>query len=324
LKRVRSLEDRVRAGLGADRVAFGRKLQTLWDGYGEIRRVTVAGGAVTSAVVKHVSPRALGASSSAASRSHQRKLRSYAVESAFYARLAGRCGPGCRVARPLHLERTAGDWLFVLEDLDAAGFAHRPEPSAGDVASCLSWLAAFHATFLGEAPASLWPVGCYWHLATRPDELEALEIASLREHAGAFDELLSSARYQTIVHGDAKLDNFQLNATGTAAAVDFQYTGGGAGIKDVAYLLSCLPASECERSADRHLDTYFRALRHALDTSRSHVDAGAIEQEWRALYPVAWADFTRFLHGWAKGAYPFDAYSRKLTAVAIAHARAAM
>ena len=316
---MRSLEDRVRAALGVERVVPGRKLQTLWGGYGEIRRVILRGTATTSAVVKHVEPKTPDAATPAELRSHRRKLRSYDVEKAFYARYAGRCGPGCRVARPLHLERTRDDWLFVLEDLDAAGFERRAE-GAADLASCLLWLAAFHATFLGEAPSALWPVGTYWHLATRPDELAALESAPLRAHAASFDARLNAARFQTFVHGDAKLENFCLDTSGVAAAVDFQYTGGGPGIKDVAYLISCLSPAECERSAERHLDVYFRALREALRPLRPDVDAGAVELEWRALYPVAWADFTRFLLGWAKGAYPFDAYSRKQTELALSSA----
>ena len=311
------LEERVRAALGAERVVFGRKLQTLWDGYGEIRRAAIYACETTSAVVKHVKPKNAHAAQAAALRSHRRKLRSYDVEKEFYARYAARCGAGCRVARPLHLERSREDWLFVLEDLDASGFDRRARGSS-DLPRCLVWLAEFHATFLGEAPAGLWTVGTYWHLATRPDELAALEIPALREHASRFDARLNSARFRTFVHGDAKLENFCVDAGGTAAAVDFQYVGGGAGIKDVAYLISCLSSEECERSAARHLDTYFEALGRALHRLHAELDASAIEREWRALYPVAWADFTRFLHGWAKGAYPFDVYSRRLTEAAIA------
>ena len=85
---------------------------------------------------------------------------------------------------------------------------------------------------------------------------------------------------------------------GGVAAVDFQYVGGGCGMKDVAYLL------HGEVSHGRHLDAYFTHLRSALASEASEasgtkaVDAAALERDWRALYPVAVSDFSRFLAGW--------------------------
>jgi hypothetical protein len=48
------------------------------------------------------------------------------------------------------------------------------------------------------------------------------------------------------------------------------------------------------------LDLYFHALRAELAPSEG-LDLHALEQEWRALYVVARADFVRFLAGWAPG-----------------------
>lgn len=316
------LEQLVGAALGVDGAALGRRIQLLWGGYGEIRRVALRGGSVPSVVVKCVTPppAAEVEPDAAALRSHRRKLRSYDVERAFYARYAERCGPGCRVARALHLEPLENGWLFVLEDLDAAGFDRRlARPSEREIAACLAWLAEFHATFLGERPAALWASGSYWHLATRPDELDALSEPTLRDAAPLLDAALDGAQFRTFVHGDAKLQNFCFDRRGAVAAVDFQYVGGGPGIKDVAYFLSsCLSPAACESSAPRYLDVYFEALARAVESRAAGIDAGALEQEWRSLYPVAWADFYRFLLGWSKERVRFDAYSRRLTEQALA------
>jgi thiamine kinase-like enzyme len=146
-----------------------------------------------------------------------------------------------------------------------------------------------------------------------------LSVEKLKQHAQQFDAALNAATFRTFVHGDAKLENFCFANGGGVSAVDFQYVGGGAGIKDLAYFLgSCLTPSECESNVGRHLNTYFELLERALAARGSRVDFPALEREWRALFPVAWADFYRFLLGWAKDAYPFDAYSRKLTDQAIA------
>jgi hypothetical protein len=292
-------------------------IQRLWSGYGEIVRYGLTGCDSDSVVVKHVKLAGQGSHPCGwnTDLSHQRKLRSYQVEMAWYSQWGGYCDEYCRVPVCLNSAAIDEDVLMVLEDLDAAGFSQRrSRVSASELHACLNWLANFHATFLGQQPNGLWPTGTYWHLQTRPDEWQALQDHALKNAALAIDQTLRDCRYQTFVHGDAKLANFCFSADGSrVAAVDFQYVGGGCGIKDVAYFIdSCLPLAECERQETRLLDVYFQALKHALNRKQPSIDAAAVEQEWRALYPVAWTDFHRFLKGWSAGHWPSDSYSERV------------
>lgn len=304
----------VREATGATRAERAERVQSLWSGYGEIVRVRLEGAAEETVIVKSVTPppRSRGARED---RGDARKRRSYDVERAFYRGLAARCDEACRVPRLLASRAARGGWLFVLEDLDAAGFPlRRRGVGSSGLDACLAWLAAFHARFLGVPPKDLWKTGTYWHLATRPDELAQIDDPALAAAAPRLDALLASARHQTILHGDAKPANFCFTPKGeAAAAVDFQYTGGGVGVKDVAYLLEGELASEADEA--RALDAYFAHLRGAIarEAREGAVDAAAIEAEWRALYPIAKVDFYRFLAGWSKAHYASDARARRLT-----------
>ncbi len=204
----------------------------------------------------------------------------------------------------------------MLEDIDAAGFpVRRQDATDADMLACLGWLADFHARFLGVAPEGLWPTGTYWHLATRPDELAALADPRLRAAAPLIDARLQQCRLRTFVHGDAKIANFCFPTEGDGvAAVDFQYVGGGCGMKDVAYFLSsCMTERECEDRAEGFLDAYFAMLRDALPLAESPIDPAALDVEWRALYPIAWADFYRFLAGWSPDHWKIHGYSDRVT-----------
>ena len=293
---------------GATSARRTERIQSLWSGYGEIVRVSLTGADVETVVVKSVQPpaRLRGAKKDT---SHARKCRSYDVETAWYRTFASRCDDTCRVPRLVGAQSAREEWLLVLEDIDAAGFPERrrdPGPSGMD--ACLRWLAAFHARFLGVAPEGLWKNGTYWHLATRQDELAAMDDDELRSAAPLLDQKLRACAFQTLVHGDAKPANFCFARGGTAvAAVDFQYVGGGCGMKDVAYLLSDDVAEA------RWLDVYFAHLRGALDLRPERVDAEGLEREWRALYPIARADYHRFLAGWAKEHWRRDTHAQKLT-----------
>ena len=294
------------------------RIQSLWSGYGAIFRFDTGHASPSSLIVKHVSPpnarrHPRGWSSDVG---HERKLRSYDIELIWYRDFAPRCPKESRVPHAHHLQAVEGAWLFVLEDLDVAGFPRRRSNlSRKEMRGCLSWLAHFHATFLGQSPGGLWPVGTYWHLATRPDELKAMRDRRLRDAAPRIDAALGAARFSTLVHGDAKVANFCFATSGDeVAAVDFQYVGGGVGVKDLAYFLSsCLDENECLREADEWVEIYFEMLRGALAQAQPEVDAVAVEAEWRALYPLAWADFMRFLIGWAPDHYKIHGYSQKMT-----------
>ena len=63
---------------------------------------------------------------------------------------------------------------------------------------------------------------------------------------------------------------------------------------------------------ERLLDTYFSALSEALVSRSRAVDPTAIEQEWRALYPLAWTDFHRFMKGWSPAHWKIHSYSERL------------
>ncbi len=283
---------------GASAVARIERIQSLWGGYGELVRVHLIGAAQATVVVKWAQAPAVSGNDVA----HRRKCGSYDVETAFYRTFAARCDASCRVARCLGSRRsaTASEWILVLEDLDAAGFARRDRrPRAADLEACLAWLASFHARFVGERPDGLWPVGTYWHLATRRHELAAAapndEAAIAR--AEDLDRRLRSARFSTFVHGDAKPANFcfaDSPSDARLAAVDFQYVGGGPGIEDVAYLLH----GSSPAAFDAGAEVYFSRLGVALETHAPDLDAGDLEREWRELLPVAVADFERFLADW--------------------------
>ena len=373
-------------------------VQSLWSGYGSIEKVTLANGNASGtetnsfkAVVKFVNvgarykPHPRGWDGSA---SHARKIRSYEVEHNFYRHYSSFCDDRCRVAKFIAAQAGRPDaldgWLMVLEDLDAAGFPVRKHAvTDAQLESCLDWLANFHATFLHTNADRLWPVGTYWHLATRGEEFRVMENGTLKNVAKKIDQRLNQTQFQTLVHGDAKIANFCFPTdAGPVAAVDFQYVGRGCGMKDVAYLFSsCLSDEDCQHKEDALLTFYFKRLQQALTKTRNPtsspqgtkidasniakpnqrlqncrcddrgnptpdandnepltINAGShdlslkdtasrddqpefqfsqLEAQWRTLYPVAWADFYRFLAGWSPGHWKMNRHSARLTQQAI-------
>jgi hypothetical protein len=287
------------------RVLRSELVQELWSGYGELVRLYFHNG--TSLILKDIAfpnnvdhPRGW-----TTNRSDLRKRKSYQVELAWYQNQSKQLDNHTKIPKLLGVQN--GETVaFVLEDLNALGYDLRFDSLDLDrVKLCLRWLARFHGTFLGVVPIDLWQIGTYWHLDTRPDEYEIMKDGWLKDHARSIDEKLNNARFKTIVHGDAKVANFCFSEK-DVAAVDFQYVGGGCGMKDVAYFISsCLAAEEATQYEAELLDTYFEELASHASTSEFE----ALEEEWRELYPFAWADFVRFLLGWAPDHYKLNEYS---------------
>ena len=312
-------QDIILQSTGAESLYEIEVIQSLWSGYGEIVRFGLEGCELESVVVKHVNlpeggshPRGWNTNLS-----HQRKLKSYKVETEWYKSFNAKCNDDCKTPQCYALETKGSEVLMVFEDLDSTGFAERLSSMVNwdNINACLHWLANFHATFMGTKPQGLWETGTYWHLETRPEELEAMNDLPLKNAAQTIDKKLSESPFQTLVHGDAKLANFCFSNDGkNVAAVDFQYVGGGCGMKDLAYFIgSCMSENDCEKYEYKLLDIYFSHLREALQKKNSTVDCNALESDWRNLYPIAWADFHRFLKGWHPGHWKINSYSERVS-----------
>ena len=304
---------------GATQCEFVEAIQELWSGYGLIQRITLDLADHSTAIVKHIdiSESRENLRGWSGNVSHQRKVRSYQVEMNFYESYSQRCGTDCRLPQLIASREMTDDsgWLIVLEDLDGASFDIRKSTvSQPEIRACISWLAHFHGTFLSENPAGLWPVGTYWHLETRPDEFNSMPNSPLKNAAREIDRQLNDAKFQTLVHGDAKLANFCFSLDYQVAAVDFQYVGAGCGMKDLVYFISsCLNESESESQQDELLDFYFQELEKSIALNGSEIDCDALQLEWRRLFPFAWADFYRFLAGWSPGHWKINQYNNRIT-----------
>lgn len=310
-------------------------IQALWSGYGELARYYIDNEPV---ILKHIDLQAYASGCIVHPRgwsstfSHQRKIASYQNERQFYCDYAHLTDHHCRVPRLLS-SRSDNDGLWLLlEDLDAAGFDQRhglhltksvtPQQRIKHVRDVIRWLAYFHGRFIQPQQTSLWPQGNYWHLATRPDEFNAMPDSPLKEAAHELDKRLRACQYQTIIHGDAKLANFCFHQAPdhdpNIAAVDFQYCGTGVGIIDVVYLLgSAFDSDELTRYSEGLIAEYFDHLTIAIGASLSEHQLSELRQQWGQLVCVAWADFERFLVGWSPQHAKRNAFSDEQTNLAI-------
>jgi hypothetical protein len=333
-------------------LTYKETLQVLWSGYGEITRY-YSPVLKASVIVKSVCPpqkvdHPRGWHSEAG---HQRKLASYKIEANFYKSYALHCPNACYVPQVIafsesltcsqaNLPDTLRDTLqdntesqiLVMEDLKYLGFDDKESIlSLTDIKAVICWLANFHGHFMGHQAIDLWPVGTYWYLETRQDEFNSMADGPLKQAAHFIDSKLNNARYQTIVHGDAKLANFCFGGITTnsgqnneidddltnkltkkircVAAVDFQYVGKGVGVKDLAYFLgSCLTDNDLTKLHNELLDYYFKELRLACIEYQQNINYSELEKEWRKLYSFSNADFHRFLQGWSPEHHKINGY----------------
>ncbi|CAK1830090.1 Ecdysteroid kinase [Vibrio crassostreae] len=335
---------KIATSLGCQQGFDVQVIQRLWGGYGELVRLVFAKdsrASMNSVIVKHVAlpDKAEHPKGWNTKLSHQRKVHSYQVETAWYQSFTQQWDERCPVPVGLHCERAENEWLIVMQDLADIGFPltsqfdvlaasdesviKNTQPSYTSVEvkqrnACLKWLANFHAKYIHidkELSASLWQVGTYWHLDTRPDELNALADLPLKNQAQNIDRLLRECPYPTLVHGDAKLANFCFDSESkNAAAVDFQYVGNGCAMKDVAlFMSSAIRPRDCAAFESQVLDTYFQHLKEALAHYQPQLSFDDVEAAWRPMLDVAWADFQRFVKGWSPEHWKINPYSEQLT-----------
>lgn len=315
-------------------------LQPLWSGYGEIARY-YSPLLNTTVIAKSVKPpkQITHPRGWHSSTSHERKLTSYKVEAHFYQKFATQCTNTCYVPQIVEFsgDTDSAEQILVIQDLQELGFHSATKSlSIAEIKLVISWLAHFHAQFLGNTAEGLWATGTYWYLQTRLEEFTNMQPSLLKQAASFFDEKLNQAKYQTIVHGDAKLANFcfgAINNDSTAfeknspqdsiklqsvAAVDFQYVGRGVGVKDLAYFLgSCLEEHDLFKYHDELLSHYFTTLVSNCRQYHPTIDSFKLETEWRELYPFANADFYRFLQGWSPGHQKINKYLLNQTDTAL-------
>ena len=315
---VEHIHDFILEATKAKKISGSSVIQSLWSGYGSIQRYQLLGCDYPSVIVKHVEPdQGLHPHGWNTDLSHQRKLKSYQVELDWYeSRMNCSEISDARIPVCLGVQKDEHEVLLVLEDLDASGFeGRRNSVSKREWMACVSWLADFHAENLNASFSGLWETGTYWHLETRPDEFNRLDDQVLKQAASSIDQKLKDTKFQTLVHGDAKLANFCFSKDGNqVAAVDFQYVGGGCGMKDLAYFVgSCFRDKQAEEAEEEVLDHYFTQLSKGLRKVKSPVRVDKLEEDWHPLYRVAWADFHRFMKGWSPGHWKLSDYSEWVT-----------
>ena len=102
---------------GASSVYEMEDIQSLWSGYGKILRIGLVGSIYKSIVVKYIKssevsmhPRGWDTDFS-----HQRKVKSYEVESEWYLNWSSRCNETCRVPKCFAIESFENEVLIVLD-----------------------------------------------------------------------------------------------------------------------------------------------------------------------------------------------------------------
>ena len=138
---------------GASSLFEKEVIQELWSGYGKIIRVGLKNTSVNSVVIKHVQvpiykihPRGWTTDIG-----HQRKVKSYKVETAWYDQYSK--DSVARLPKCLAIETKNDEVLMVLEDLDESGYPLRKSAVTWEeITECLAWLAKFHASYLGKIP----------------------------------------------------------------------------------------------------------------------------------------------------------------------------
>lgn len=302
---------------------FVEEVQALWSDFGSLERY-FSPKRGSNVVVKKIAPPSPESSTHPrgwnTSTSHARKLKSYFIESEFYQNFAQYTDHNCSVPQLIAADIQDDRTLLIMDDLAALGFSETREHGSEFLAKqVIHWLAHFHAKFMHVDANKLWPQGGYWHIATRQDELKKMPESELKSFAATIDHKLKQAKFQTLVHGDAKLQNMCFHPEfATVAAVDFQYVGKAAGVVDLMYFLgSAFKQEDLYKYNDSLLEFYLTTLESALKQYKVELNFSELKLEYCELYKFAWADFNRFLQGWNPNSWKVNDFIVEMTNIAI-------
>ncbi|MGO2011723.1 MAG: kinase [Pseudoalteromonas sp.] len=232
----------------------------------------------------------------------KRKQYSYSVEYNFYKRYSTFLPSTAKSIECISAINKDDEYALVFKNFSQHGFT---QASNYHLKAILEWLANFHAYNLNKPADGLWQQGNYWHLSTRPDEFNKLnenpdKKSDIKSAAHKIDKMLQTSHYKTLIHGDAKLANFAASEQSEILGYDFQYVGAGVGVIDVMYFMtSCFNDDQLHDHADEYLAYYFTHLKSALTIYQPTINADDVTTQWQKLWPLAWADFYRFLAGWS-------------------------
>lgn len=232
----------------------------------------------------------------------QRKALSYQVEARFYESYADELIQKHDIAipKPYLVERQGERIIICMSILQEAASGNQDSFEENTI----RWLASFHAATWGNNADGLQPVGSYWHLDTRPEELESMPRKGwqgrLKRAARAIDDYLKRDSMQCIIHGDAKDANVLQDGDRTSMC-DFQYVGRGTPTRDLAYFLCSSTDPENESSL---LILYHNELTTHLP---NNIAAPSLE-DLKTSLELAYCDFARFMCGW--GFWGFDLTDR--------------
>ncbi|GAX16171.1 hypothetical protein FisN_3Hh348 [Fistulifera solaris] len=253
---------------------------------------------------------------------------SYAVERRFYenAAIQERLRNAALTIPKVLASDRGSSFCILMNDLTANYPRHPDRMSLPEAAGALRWIATFHACFWGDSfPHVLWDRGAFW---TQTCSVQGIAVAWVATHqfieskysqyvtsrtrtvghrlqtagpaiAHFLTEYAHNRNYRTVIHGDYKAANLFFDAE-NAAAIDFQYAGGGVGAEDVAYLIYPDAFGDWFGHEEMLLQIYHETLVTQLVLQRKGGPSTLPFETFLKFYELARLDMTRhwLCQGW--------------------------
>jgi len=223
-------------------------------------------------------------------------------------------------------------FCILMNDISQQYPIHPDFLSKSQATCALQWLARFHALFWGESSSAtwrrdLWDRGAFWTTKTVGTEgISTAWTGTMRyleqkhpeyvtantkglgrriEAAGVYIANLlakesAGSQYGTLIHGDYKAANLffsespDINGADSVAAVDFQFSGAGLGVEDVAYLLYPDARGDHFDYEEELLETYHEELILQLIAHQKGGPSTLPFEVFQRFYELARIDMTRY------------------------------